>query len=121
MITKLEAKVNLDDIPDVNKGGNCYQVAFDTLIENPNAKLVHGVVTGQGPIEGIQYTHAWVEDGDEIIDNTLSPNLRRLPKQLYYALGNIDITRKYTYKQALEQTIKTGHYGYWDKVFDDYN
>ena len=117
---RLNEKVSLDDIPDDNKGGNCYQVAVDTLMKNPNAKLVHGVVTGQGAINGIQYGHAWVEDGDTVIDNTLRGDLRRLPKQLYYRIGNINITRKYTYNQALENLIKYEHYGPWDKVFDDY-
>ena len=125
MITKLEAKVNLDDIPDANKGGNCYQVAFDCLMDlgsnDDNVRLVHGVVTGQGAIEGIEYCHAWVEDGDEVIDGTMPPKYRILPKDIYYALGNVGITKKYSRKQALAKALFTGHYGPWDKVFDDYN
>jgi len=121
MIKKIiEKKVSLDDIPDANKGGNCYQVAFDTLFSKPGAKLVHGVVLGQGPLEGIEFTHAWVEDGDTVIDNTQPVGRNEFPKVVYYLIGHIDITREYTRAKAIENATRTGHYGPWDKVFDNY-
>ena len=117
----IEAMNIPDDIPDENKNGNCYQVAFNKFMENPHKyTLVHGIVTGQGPISGIQYGHAWVEDGDTIIDMTLPAHMRNLPKALYYAIGHIDITRKYNANQVLEMLDKYETYGPWDSVFDDY-
>ena len=110
-----------DDVPEGNRNGNCYEVALHKFMDNPRRyTLVHGVVTGQGPIAGMQYGHAWVEDGDKIIDMTLPSHLRSLPKDVYYALGHIDITRRYNANQVLKMLDKFGTYGPWDPVFDDY-
>ena len=110
-----------DDIPDENKNGNCYQAALHKFMEDPQRyTLVHGVVTGQGAVSGIQYGHAWVEDGDTIIDMTLPPQMQRLPKPAYYAIGHIKITRRYGPDDVLEMLDEYGTYGPWDEVFDDY-
>jgi hypothetical protein len=110
-----------DDIPDENKNGNCYQAALHKFMEDPQRyTLVHGVVTGQGPIAGMQYGHAWVEDGNAVIDMTLPKHLQSLPKDLYYAMGHIDITRRYNAHQVLKMLDRYGTYGPWDSVFDDY-
>lgn len=115
----IHSAIDLDDIPEENKHGNCYQVALETFLERPRSYiLVHGVVSGQGPLEGIEYCHAWVLDGETVIDNTT--RVRRLPKDFYYALGHIEITREYNYKQVLDMIDKFGTYGPWDKVFDKY-
>ena len=51
---KVYVRTAIKDIPKANKGGDCYQVAYRTFMEDPhNRTLVHAVVTGQGPIEGI--------------------------------------------------------------------
>ena len=115
-------KASLDDIPDENKGGNCFKVAVDTLLEHPDYTLVHAVVSGQGAIEGIQYTHAFCVDkkSNTVIDNTQSGSNRKLPADLYYLLGNIEISREYTYKEALDNLLKYKHYGPWDSVFNNY-
>ena len=112
--------MRIRDIPEKNKHGNCFQAAYDYLIRHPDTILVHGVVTGQGAIKGVQYTHAWIEDGDTVIDKTIPEEFSELPKMVYYSLGNIKITRRYTYKEALQQVVETEHYGPWDKVFDSY-
>ena len=113
--------VDYSDIPEENKNGDCFVVALNKAIEQPKRyKLVHGVVTGQGVLEGIQYCHAWVEDGDTVIDMTLSPAMQRLPKIAYYGIGNIKITRSYNYRQILENVCEYETYGPWDKVFEGY-
>jgi hypothetical protein len=112
---------SLDEIPDENKNGDCFVIALNKAMEDPQRyTLVHGVVTGQGAIEGIEYTHAWVEDGDMVIDMTLPASMQRFPKVAYYAIGNIKITRKYNYRQMLENVCKYETYGPWDKVFEGY-
>ncbi len=117
----LEAINISDDIPDENRNGNCYQAAFNKFMENPRKyTLVHGIVTGQGPISGMQYGHAWVEDGDIVIDMTLPAHLQKLPKDLYYATGHIEDTRKYNANQVLKMIDKYETYGPWDKIFDNY-
>jgi len=110
--------VNLDDIPDENKNGNCYQVALNTFMENPSKyKLVHGIVTGQSAISGIQYGHAWVEDGDMVIDNTVPI---KIPKVVYYAIGNIEYVKSYNSTDVWKMLDKFGTYGPWDKKILQY-
>ena len=54
--------------------GDCYQ-AGGRLIMNffgdKEHKLVHGMVNGQGALEGIRFGHCWVESKDTVLD--LSP------------------------------------------------
>ena len=117
----ISASRDYSDIPEENKNGDCFVVALNKFMEDPQRyKLVHGVVTGQGAIAGIQYCHAWVEDGDNVIDMTLPADMRVFPKDAYYAIGNIKITKKYNYRQTLENVCKYETYGPWDKVFDNY-
>ena len=113
--------IDYDDIPEENKHGSCYVDALHTFMEDPaHRTLVHGIVTGQGPIEGIQYGHAWVEDGDTVIDATLPSSMQCLPKSLYYAIGQIDQTVEYDWHAVQEMLDEYGTYGPWDPLFDNY-
>jgi hypothetical protein len=50
--------------------GDCYEAAAKLLYAHrscPGIMLVHGTVTGQGPIAGIRYGHAWIEVGDVVL------------------------------------------------------
>ena len=75
--------------------GDCFDSSFEFMVENSifnkieNLKLVHGVVSGQGDLSGYRYTHAWCEDDDYVYDNSNGRNLK-IPKMLYYAIGNIN-------------------------------
>lgn len=104
----------------MEKKGDCYRVAAGAVIDNPSWVLVHGVVTGRGAIEGIKYAHAWAEDGDEVVDLTFPESLQRLPKEVYYALGNVEYTKKYTRKEAIEKLVEFSHWGPWEKKFYEY-
>lgn len=65
--------------------GDCYEAAAHYLLDhvlgigvtNPNhgLRLVHGEVAGQGPLEGKTFGHAWIEDGDTVIDTSNGKNL----------------------------------------------
>ena len=49
--------------------GDCYEAAARFVVGNarcPGILLAHGEVTGQGPIAGIRYGHAWAEIGDAL-------------------------------------------------------
>ncbi len=77
-------------------------------------RLVHGEVTGQGPIEGVKYGHAWVEDGGTVIDVSNGRDIR-MSKAAYYALGGIgDNVHKYNLAQFRRKVSKFGHWGPWD-------
>lgn len=127
--------------------GNCFSSATDQMIALPSGeaeryRLVHGVVRGQGAVEGKRFDHAWVERHDEInVPESVrnDPNFQRLlegggmddlawtvldnsngnhiemPRMMYYSIGNItenDVTR-YTRDEMIHQLAQTGHYGPW--------
>jgi len=73
--------------------------------------LVHGIVTGRGAIEGLEYNHAWAEEDGEVIDNTM--NLR-CPTEVYYLLGQVKKTYKYTQKELYEKSVEYKTYGPWE-------
>ncbi len=110
--------------------GQCFIKAFEALEKfyhsGANPVLVHGVVTGEGKLEGVKYTHAWVEIGDHndmtrtvVVDNTVSEGFT-MPAIEYYKQGKIQITKKYTYKEALAKILDIQHWGPWDEIFDNY-
>ena len=109
---KIDEKVDIDNIPEKNKHGDCYVQAFHYVQSHPNTTLVHGIVTGQGAIEGIQYNHAWVEEGNNVIDKTVNLTI---PIIIYYAIGNIKLVKKYSFKETIENALRYGTYGPWDE------
>ena len=119
----IKSAVNLDDIPEENKGGNCFQVAAETVESHPSYKLVHAVVSGQGPLKGIKYLHAFALDESRgvVIDNTQkNPALREMIAGLYWYIGKIELYREYSYEQMLNNLVKFQTWGPWDKVFNGY-
>jgi superoxide dismutase/GNAT superfamily N-acetyltransferase len=100
------------------RNGDCYAAAGRYIMDNPDShlQLVHGEVSGQGALEGTTFGHAWVLDGDQVIDQSNGRNLR-LPKVVYYALGGIDRIDNlhvYSREQALDRMLKHKHFGPWD-------
>jgi hypothetical protein len=114
----LANNMDMSKIPEENKNGDCYCVAANYVVDNAilrgqqNLTLVHGEVIGQGAIAGIQYGHAWVEDGDTVIDISSGRDIR-IPKFLYYAVGNIEKTIRYTPEETRKMLLKYEHYGPW--------
>jgi transposase len=102
--------------------GDCFEAAYKKLYEvfreHPEAKLVHAIVTGQGPIKGVQHGHAWVEIGDTVLDYSNGRTIE-MPKQIYYAVGNIDPSnsdeyKTYSYKEMADISMDQGTYGPWE-------
>jgi len=106
------------DIPADNQNGTCYQDAMNYMMKHGLAgdksyQLVHGLVVGQGAIEGVVYNHAWVEKGSKVIDQTIPITL---PKQVYYAIGKIDkkTVFRYSYDEMAKKVGKFKTYGPWE-------
>lgn len=98
------------------KLGDCYEAAGNYMMnEGPktNAILVQGEVLGQGPLEGIRFGHSWIEKGGMVFEVANGKNMW-VPMDLYYRIGDITRTKKYTYGQAMKWMLKTGHYGPWE-------
>lgn len=96
------------------RGGDCYQAAGRYILDNPTADvhLVHADVTGRGPMEGVRMGHAWVEDGDDVIDNA-NGGAVRLPRDVYHALGDVRNAVRYTPSEAMAMMAEHEHFGPW--------
>ena len=102
--------------------GDCFEAAYKKLYEvfreHPEAKLVHAIVTGQGPIKGVQHGHAWVEIGNTVLDYSNGRTIE-MPKQIYYAVGNVDPNnsdkyKTYSFKEMADISMDQGTYGPWE-------
>lgn len=115
--------VSYEDIPEENKHGDCFKVAVDALLSHvEDYTLVHAVVNGQGPLEGIQYVHAFCidETRDVVVDNTQPAGKQEWPVGLYWYIGKIQIYKEYSAAEALDEMKRTGTYGPWDKIFNNH-
>ena len=114
--------IKLKDILLEGKMGDCYP-AGGRLIMNffgdKNHKLVHGMVNGQGALEGKRYGHCWVESRDTVLDHSNGRKLE-VPKQVYYALGRINPKecKYYTAEEAAKFMVEEGHWGPWEMTGD---
>lgn len=107
--------------------GDCYVIAGKIALNNTKGLkgidfigelyLVHAEVTGQGEISGIRYGHAWIEDNELVYDFS-NGNEIILPKTLYYSVARVVREEpkyyRYTFKEAQDKMLSSGHYGYWD-------
>lgn len=112
--------------------GDCFTTAVEVanlLVEGgeKDVYIVHGIPLGQaGDAEGLRYWHAWVEVGVavtfpnveheftflNVIDRSNGHDLE-IPKAIYYKVGNIDQTWRFSVDEAREEMINRGHYGPW--------
>jgi len=104
-------------------GGDCYEANGRYFMDksvfpgkDKKLRLVHGEVCGSGPLEGVSYGHAWIEDGSTVIDVSNGRNLR-LPKAVYYKIGCIDQignTKSYKPEEFRKKVMQHEHWGPWD-------
>lgn len=95
--------------------GLCFQNVFTFLKArgglsarvNGKANIVHGLATN---IEGLSFMHAWIEEGETVIDPTQGVSN---PKKRVYELLKIKKVTVYTYEEALIKAVQAGHYGPW--------
>lgn len=107
-----------ENLPDGN--GDCFRSAANEVIYggHQDGRVCHGVVTGQGHIKGVRFAHAWVEVdyGDEamVIDRSNGRAIT-MPRDLYYAIGEIDSTAVERYEKAevLRHIQDTHQWGPW--------
>ena len=99
--------------------GDCYEAAGRYMMEQCMSEdckliLVHAEATGQGPIKGVRYGHAFVLDGNTVIDKSNGRDLQML-KRLYYEIGEIsDNVHEYSFEEFRSKVLQHGHWGPWD-------
>lgn len=116
-------KKNYSGIPIDNQNGDCYIQAYryfnKNKYKNKDLRLVHGLVTGRGPIEGLIYNHAWCEDKSKCYDMTFPPQWQQLDKEIYYALGGVKKTFFYDSDEVANKSVEYGTYGPWEQELED--
>jgi hypothetical protein len=116
--------------------GDCYEAAGRYMQnatiagEADNLTLVHGVVSGQGPLEGRRIDHAWIEVEERapgfpisiwlVVDRSMGRNLV-LPREVYYRAGQIELDecRRYTPEEAMIEMVRSQHWGPWEGESSD--
>lgn len=106
------------DIPDENKNGDCFVVAFENVMADNNLLLCHGIVSGTGPLTGIEFPHAWNETRDGFVIDESNGNAVCVRKEVYYSIGNIQDVVVYDSFDAVAFACESGTYGPWDDMFD---
>ena len=105
--------------------GDCFIVAGHMVMDDDDLTLVHGLAVGQGPIEGVMHWHAWVErssrfpmpDGRHVdltvvVDRSNGKDVE-MPAALYYKIGRVGETRRYTPTEARVEMLRHEHWGPW--------
>ena len=84
-------------------------------------RLVHGVVTGQGKLEGVRFGHAWIERGNTVYDHSNGRDIE-MSKDAHYKLGHIEDAPgklyRYTPEQTRQKMLEFEHFGPWDLETD---
>ena len=103
--------------------GDCFEVAGRAMIdmteeqETYGMKMIHAYVYGQGELKGRRFPHAWVEQGDVVLDNS-NGNSIVMRKEQYYPLGGVVEEKgayaSYDKEKTMINMLKHGHYGPWD-------
>lgn len=106
--------------------GDCYEAAGNYLMrlgqeQRESHKLVHGVVSGTGPLEGRRFDHAWVETSAgpiiKVIDRSNGGNVV-VSRMAYYLAGHVDPDEcgYYTHREAMAEMTRTEHFGPWEDL-----
>jgi hypothetical protein len=136
---------NYEDIPESLKGGDCFTDAFNYIFTQgilggkKDLQLVHAIICPlMGPLAGVKFGHAWVEDGNKVIDTSRSN--QEFERQTFYMLGGLinfpnsrdfqdknfqmsfkeELIHRYSVEDAQKMTVKHERYGPWETKFDDY-
>lgn len=104
----------------------CFTDALEYLEEELKVKplvvkathfLVHGILTHE---DGYQYSHAWVEVGEEVTFSGIWGGRKvyctALREEYYREMGFVCCTR-YSFQQVLHMNLKHENYGPWEEKY----
>jgi len=117
----------------INNIGRCFELSGKFIMNNPEWKLIHAVITDRVFGTGSSITHAWCEKDGIVYDPVLE---EEFPAIAYYGLYGVvdykynDYEKKnsipeslkiqYDYKEAIEIMLQTENYGPWDQKIIEY-
>ena len=113
--------------------GDCYEANGRAFMDNksPTARLIHADITPRiGAMAGRTYGHAWIQDGDKLVDHTtkgtdimdLIKGFDDVPeefagkvssKSIFYGLADPKNIKSYDFKQMATMITKHKHWGPW--------
>lgn len=104
----------------IERKGNCFEDSVNKLImlRDKHAVLVHGLPTGQAgeAARAGRYPHAWVELDGSCWECSLDT---WIPQYLYYQLGQIEYTVRYSMKETRDILAEGDTFGPWcQKILD---
>jgi hypothetical protein len=110
--------IKLKNILLEGKMGDCYEAGGKLIMNffgDKNHKLVHGMVNGQGSLQGKRYGHCWVESSNTVLDHSNGRKLE-VPTKVYYAIGKVNSRecKYYTPEQAAKFMVDKAHWGPWE-------
>lgn len=95
--------------------GGCFNKTSDYAALNRTAtdiKVVHGIIIGQGPIEGVEHGHAWLQKGNLVID---LENGIEMDSDAFEQVARLKYKVTYTLQEAVDLMYEFDHKGPWDK------
>lgn len=107
-------------LPDAYRGGNCFETAWDMLMDSVDYNIksdlliCHGVL--DGPIDGYVFTHGWNETGDGATCFDFSNgNEICMNRDMYYSVMGVhpETVHRYDYLDAYSEARRTMKYGPW--------
>jgi hypothetical protein len=120
----------------VDDHGDCYEANGMIFrdIKSPTARLVHADITPRlGKMAGRTYGHAWIEDGDKLVDHTTGSSIMDLiggfddmpeenvsSKSIFYGIADPKNIKKYDTKAFADMIRKHKHWGPWSDRTDEY-
>ena len=118
---------------EVDDYGDCYEANGMIFrdIKSPTARLVHADITPRlGKMAGRTYGHAWIEDGDKLVDYTTGSSIMDLikgfddvpeefagkvsSKSIFYGIADPKNIKKYDTKAFSDMIRKHKHWGPWE-------
>jgi len=112
--------------------GDCYEANGMIFrdIKSPTARLVHADITPRlGKMAGRTYGHAWIEDGDKLVDHSTGSSIMDFikgfddvpeefagkvsSKSIFYGMADPKNIKSYDLKQMSKMITKHKHWGPW--------
>lgn len=90
-----------------NFPGRCYEIAYLTLLANPEWQLIHGKIRGPS---GAMISYAWLEFDEMVYDAGLDTEMTVRDFAEQYSASSTSI---YSAQEATRAAMKSGHYGPW--------